>query len=58
MMAGDKGIGAFEATGSARLRGAGGCDLTYSYNVSGSLSPPFDTSSGIRYDSWLYLEQA
>jgi lysophospholipase L1-like esterase len=52
-----EGIGAFQATGSASLRGAGGCDLTYSYNISGSLSAPFDQTSGLRYDSWLYLEQ-
>jgi hypothetical protein len=36
-----------------------GCDLTFSYNITGSLSPPFSAASGIRYDSqWLYLEVA
>ena len=33
--------------------------MTYSYNISSSLSPPFSATSGIRYDSqWLYLEVA
>ena len=53
------GIGAFQVTGTARLRGAGGCDLTWSYNISDSISAPFDASSGIRYETgWSYLEVA
>ena len=30
----------------AKLRGATGCDLTYSYNVSGDLSAPFEGGFG------------
>ena len=48
-------IGAFAASGSAVLRGAGGCDLTYSYHP--TMSAPFAAADGIVYrPDWLYLE--